>query len=439
MTETGTIFILFAAFLLLKLPRRWAALPLLAGAAYMPLGQVVEIGPFSFTVIRILVAVGVIRVLVKREHLQGGTKKLDRMMILWGLCAVWSSLFHNDFGSSLVYRLGMLYDGLGVYLLFRVFVQGAEGMFLIARIVIIALIPVAIEMIYECATGTNAFSWLGGIDAESEVRDGRIRAQGPFSHAILAGTVGAVSWPLLLPLWKRNRKLAVLGLLVPVTMVMASRSSGPIMTCLVILIGLCAWKVKHNIHLIRWGALGAILALNILMEAPVYYLLARIDLTGSSTGWHRAELIHAALTHLDEWWFSGTDYTRHWIAYGVGWSKNHVDITNHYVKMGVIGGLPLLLAFVGVLICAFNSLGKVLRAGNGTCFEQQFMTWTLGAILLGHAATFLSISYFDQSMVFFLMLLACIGSQSQRRKAAAQALEPAVAVSSFEKWAGSPS
>ena len=209
------------------------------------------------------------------------------------------------------------------------------------------------------------------------------------------------------------------------------------MTSLVILAGVWAWKLKHNIHLIRWGAVGAIVALQILMEAPVYYLLARIDLTGSSTGWHRAELIHSAVTHLDEWWFAGTDYTRHWIAYGVGWSKNHVDITNHYVKMGVIGGLPLLLAFIGVLVCAFTSLGRVMRAMAQGGTEQRFMCWVLGAILFGHAVTFLSISYFDQSIVFFLMLLSCIGSQSQRRLANAPATN--VTVSPFEKWAGYPS
>jgi len=31
----------------------------------------------------------------------------------------------------------------------------------------------------------------------------------------------------------------------------------------------------------------------------------KIDLTGSSTGWHRAELIDSALRHFNEWWLVG--------------------------------------------------------------------------------------------------------------------------------------
>ena len=437
MTPFGILFVLIASVMLFRLPRRWAPLPLLAGAAYMPLEEVIEVGPFNFTIIRILVAVGVVRVLMRNEHVHGGMKKLDRMMILWGICAVVSSLFHKVISSALVFRLGMIYDGLGIYFLFRIFVRETEGIFLLSRIVIIVLMPVALEMVYESVTGKNAFAFLGGVE-ESEVRDGKVRAQGPFAHAILAGTVGAVSWPLLLPLWRQKRNLALLGIAVSGTMVLCSRSSGPIMTSFAILAGLLAWKIKTRMRMLRWGAAFAIIGLHLVMEAPVWYLLARIDLTGSSTGWHRAELIDVAVRHLDEWWFAGTDYTRHWIAYGVGWSKDHVDITNHYIKMGVIGGLPLMFAFIAVLVAAFRALGKVMQIGKDSPFEERFMIWTLGAILFGHAVTFLSISYFDQSIVFFLMLVAGIGSQSLRR-AVVQPVKIPVTEVPFETWAKFPS
>ena len=96
------------------------------------------------------------------------------------------------------------------------------------------------------------------------------------------------------------------------------------------------------------------------MKAPAYYLLARIDLTGSSTSWHRAALIDMALGHLSEWWAFGTDHTRHWMPYGVPWSDNHSDITNYYISMGVNGGLPLMLLFIAILAKAFYA-GRWLR------------------------------------------------------------------------------
>jgi hypothetical protein len=414
-TIVAIIFVFVAAIFLFRLPKDWAALPLLAGAGYMPLGQNIEIGPLHFTVIRILVAVGFARVMSRGERLEGGVNKLDRMFFLWGGCAVISSFFHEEFASALISRLGMIYDSVGLYVLLRIFIQGPTSVLTISRITIFVLAPVALEMFVEGVTGRNSFSFFGGVDAISEIRNGKIRAQGPFSHSILAGTVGAVCWPLVIPFWKTNRKLAILGFLTCAAIVLSSKSSGPIMTTMFIVGGLAAWRVRQHTRAIRWGALLAIITLHLVMKAPVYYLLARIDLTGSSTGWHRAELIHASITHLNEWWFAGTDYTRHWMPTGVNWNPNHTDITNHYIKMGVVGGLPLMFAFIGILVVGFSSIGKVLRAAKEAPFAHRFLVWTLGAILLGHSLTFMSICYFDQSIVFFLLVLAAIGSLVSKR------------------------
>jgi len=58
----GYVFTLITGLLLSFVPRRWAALPLLMGVAYMTRGHVLEIGPLHFPVIRILIAVGFVRV-----------------------------------------------------------------------------------------------------------------------------------------------------------------------------------------------------------------------------------------------------------------------------------------------------------------------------------------------------------------------------------------
>ena len=139
------------------------------------------------------------------------------------------------------------------------------------------------------------------------------------------------------------------------------------------------------------------------MNAPAYYVLERMDVTGSSTAWHRAALIEAAVTDFWDWWLVGTDYTRHWFAYGVGWSSRHADITNYYVRMAVDGGLPLLIAFVILLARAFAMVGTTWRrlACAVTAHPQVFLPWALGASLLSHAASFVGVSYFDQSSSSF--------------------------------------
>lgn len=281
-----------------------------------------------------------------------------------------------------------------------------------AKFVVILLTPIAIEMIVEHFSGRNAFAVFGGVPEACEVRGGRIRAQGPFLHSILAGTVGAVCWPLAFSLWRENRRLSLIGLAAALAIVLTSSSSGPIMTSLFGIMGLCWWRFRRHTRLLRWGALAALFGLNMVMNAPVYYLIAKIDLTGNSTGWHRSALIGASIKHFDEWWLGGTDYTRHWMPTGVQWSQNHTDITNHYIKMGVIGGLPLMLLFICVLQCAFSAVGRVVDANEAASAEERFRVWTLGAVLFAHAATFFSVSYFDQSVVFLYLVLAAIGSLS---------------------------
>jgi hypothetical protein len=204
------IFFLVAALLLLNVSRQWAPLPFLAGAGYMTLGQEFPIGPLHFTMVRLLITVGLLRVLYRGERIWGGVQRLDRILVFWGCCAVFSGFFHEDFSASFVARVALCYDTLGIYFLFRCFIRSPEEIYRVAKIIIIVLVPVAVEMAIERVIGRNSFSMLGeGVLPMSEVRSGVVRAQGPFLHPILAGTVGAVCWPLLIPVWRRRRWLAV--------------------------------------------------------------------------------------------------------------------------------------------------------------------------------------------------------------------------------------
>ncbi|MDI1231716.1 MAG: hypothetical protein PSU93_11245 [Methylobacter sp.] len=408
MNAIGLLFTLIVSAFLLSLPRRLAAIPLLIGAAYMTRGQVLEIGPAHFDVIRILVTVGFFRVLLKGESIANKMNSIDRMLIPWALWLITSSAFHTS--DAWVFRAGMVWTDLGCYFLFRIFVQNAEDVKYIFQVICVLLIPVAILMLLEKLTGKNYFSALGGVNASAAFRDGHFRAQGPFAHAILAGTVGAGCFPMALYLWKSHRRLALMGLFGAGGMVFAATSSGPIMMVFFILFGLLFWKVRKYLRAIRWLALLAVIVLDMIMKDPVYYLMARIDLGGGSKGWHRARLIESSIEHLNEWWLTGTDYTRHWMSTGVHSNTIHTDITNHFLGMGVTGGLPLMILWVMVLVAAFAEIGKALRQNENAPVEHNLLIWTLGAIMFGHVANYFSISYFDQSIVFFYLILASIGA-----------------------------
>jgi predicted membrane protein len=95
---------------------------------------------------------------------------------------------------------------------------------------------------------------------------------------------------------------------------------------------------------------------------------------------------------------------------GVSWSPDHTDITNYYLKMGVIGGLPLMGLLIAALLLGFQYIGQSLRLSEKESWEQRFMIWSVGAALLSHVATCISVSYFDQSYIFLFVNLALIGS-----------------------------
>jgi len=235
-----------------------------------------------------------------------------------------------------------------------------------------------------------------------------VRAAGPFGHAILAGTAGAAAITLCYLLRHRDKWRFLAGTAACLVIVVASASSGPIMTAGAGLFALALWRWRSRLRWFQWGGVLAIAALHIIMKAPVWYLLARIDLAGGSTGWHRAELITAAVEHFDEWWLLGTDYTRHWIPYGVLWSTEQIDITNYYLKMGVIGGLALMLIFIAILFKAFQLLGAKMRSVRGDGTSAEFILWCVGATLFAHCVTFFAIGYFDQSYVFLFLLVGSV-------------------------------
>jgi hypothetical protein len=376
----------------------------------MTMAQEILIGPFSFTVIRILIAVGVTRIILRGERLAGGINGLDWLMGLWGLCALAISFSRSDIAAAFVYRTGLVYNTCGIYFLIRVFSESIDDLLILIRITAILLLPIAVEMIYEQIIGYNLFSALGGVPTFTVIRDGSFRSQGPFRHPILAGTVGAVCLPLMIGMWNQDRKSAYIGIFSCLIIVLSSGSSGPIASALAGILALIMWRYREIMRLFRYALVAGYIGLELIMEAPAYYIISKIPKISASTGWHRAELINSAIKHLDEWWLWGTEYTRHWMPTGVSWSPDHTDITNHYIQMGVIGGLPLMVTFILILAKAFAYVGQTIKEDSSQSLVVQFMVWSLGASLFSNVTTMISVSYFDQSFIFLYLTLAAIGS-----------------------------
>jgi hypothetical protein len=411
MNPLALIFFLICAGALFAVPRGWAVVPLLIGCTYMTLGQGIEIGPISLPVYRMMLLVGLLRVIAKGEGIAGGMNIVDKMMICWGIWMMFASFFHDPDRAGPVTTAGEVFNLTLIYFLVRIWCSDLEEVSRVIVVVAILLVPIAIEMAFEKATGKNLFSIFGGVPENVVIREGKLRAQGPFRHPILAGTVGATCIPLFIGILRRYKTAAMIGIGAGMVMVFASASSGPVMSFVFACGALICWRCKSWTPKFRLAAVMIYLLLLVVMAKPPYYLIARIDISGGSTGWHRAFLIENTFKHFSEWWLFGTDVTRHWMPLqGIAHDPNHTDITNYYIGFGVAGGLTSMLLVIGMMMVCFRWVGQLVNIFEARGSTNDFLIWCFGASLFSHAATSISVAYFDQSMLFFWLTVAVISS-----------------------------
>ena len=195
--------------LLLVLPRRYALVPLLISGCYMTLGQALIIGELHFYLIRILIFFGMIRIFIRREIFSIKLTSIDKILIAWLIVSSFLYVIFSGNYESLTERLGRVYNTVGIYFLIRALIRDMDDIVLTVKMLGIIIIPLAVLFAVEYTTGKNPFSIFGGVPALSEIRNGRIRCQGPFMHSILAGTFGATAMPLFVGLWLYNKRQAV--------------------------------------------------------------------------------------------------------------------------------------------------------------------------------------------------------------------------------------
>jgi hypothetical protein len=391
----------------------WTIVPLLISTLYITTGQGIEIGFSTFYVHRILCLVFLLRMIIFKELKNiFPLQKTDVLVFLYCIVNIFIVLLQKDNDGIEVFRVGRSLDIGATYLCFRVFIRSIKDVESFVFFLFILFFPISILMSYEKITQHNFFSVLGGVPELSLIRDGTIRAQGPFSHPITAGTAAATFYPffLIFLISKKKRILsAILGFIGMLLIVFSTGSSGPILTFACCTIALSFWPFRENMRFVQISIVLTCILSEIFMRAHFWYILAKINIMSGSNGWQRAELITQSLLHFNEWWLAGTSFTRHWMPTGVGWSERHTDITNMFIGQAVKGGIPLLAIFILIIALSFKKIGKCIKNKNVPIDIKQIY-WVYGSILFSHVITFFSIAYFDQIQLFYYMLIAMISS-----------------------------
>jgi hypothetical protein len=412
LTPLAIVMLLVMVGLTWALPRRFAFCPLLILTCLMPLGQELVLLGLHFPLFRVVLLVGILRVLFRGEAAQLRWTPLDKIFAWWVLVSVVFGTMSKPSMELFVNRMGDAYTAVGSYFFFRCVIADFEDIVTSVRTLAWVSLPLAALMLVENNTGHNPFAALGGVPAFSAIREGHVRCQGAFRHAILAGTFGATLIPLCVALWfyrPQYRRLTIAALIASLVITITARSSGALLALLAGVGGLMFWKWRQSLRLIRRGVVVAILGLALAMNAPVWFLLAKLSSVSGGGGWHRAWLIDQAVRHFDEWWLFGTTYTASWGPAGevIAADPNMMDITNHYVMEGVKGGMLKLGLFLVIIIVCFKGIGQKLRT-EAAASPSGFLIWALGVTLFAHCLSFISVTYFDQIIVIWYWLLAAV-------------------------------
>lgn len=399
----GLAMLLLCGIAMIILPRRWAILPAIVMACFVAPAQRIVVASLDFNFIRCMVIFGWIRLMARGEARDLKWIKLDTSIVVWG---VLSTFFYTaqvgNFG-ALIYRLGTTYDAVGLYFLFRYLIRSWDDISNTVVAFAMISVPVLMFFIVERLTRHNLFSVFGGVPTITIIREGRMRCQGAFAHSILAGCF----WAALIPmhaalLWQGvTRKFwAFVGVINCLGLIFLCSSSTPLVAAMA---GGAAWllfPIRYSMKHVRWAVFLTLLTLHLMMHKPVWHLLARIDLVGGSTGWHRYKLVDQAINHWTEWVVTGLYSTGHW---GI------IDITNEYVLQGLRGGICTLAAFMATIVLAFSAVGKLIRVERANQ-ARLMMAWGMGVGLFIHVSSFMSVSYFGQIQLLWYLHLAMIGS-----------------------------
>ena len=407
--------LILAAGLVICFGRRDKALiAFLSASILIPMDQVLLVGSLHFPMLRVLLLFGFARIVrlnawSPKKLFAGGIKNLDITVIAFAMCTAVTGVLLFQESAAFIFQLGNLYSILGVYFVARLLIREEQDIQLMIRVLAYLTVVISVIMMYERATGHNPYALLGGarasVYASVMERDDRFRAMGCFGHPILAGTFGAILVPLFVGLWwkdKRNRTVAVLGVIAATVTTVMSNSSTPMLGYMAGVLGLCLWPVRGWMRVMRWGLVCTVVVLHLVMKAPVWHLISRIDLAGGSSSYHRFQLVDACIRHFWDWWLIGVKSTAEW-----GWDM--WDTANQYVSTADGSGLIPFLLLIATIVYGFKYLGRA-RKQVANDKPRALFVWALGSALFANVVSFFGISYFDQTIVVWYGLLAAIST-----------------------------
>lgn len=416
MNPIGAVILLVALSMIGFGTRRVALIGVMTGTLFLTLGQSIDIAGFNVFALRFVELTAMARVIARGELSATKLNALDKSVLFLYLFTTVVFLIRSSV--DFAYQIGVAVDALLLYLSLRALLRSLEEMQQLLMDLVWLLAPYTLLVVIESFTNQNPFSFMGGVNFGDWMREGRVRCYGSFRHPSLLGTLGATFVPLYIGLWLsgRGRGKAALGFIFSILLVWASNSGGPL-NCL--FFGVLAWgfwPLRNRMRLVRWGIIVMVVALALVMKAPIWYLPARVSAVTGGTGWHRSYLMDMAAQHFNQWGLAGMNIrdTGAWFPYVLN-TTGGADITNQFLSFGITAGIGAMILLIIVLRNAYRVIGSAMHTAQTKGpfpYRRDYAVWALGAMLTAHIGNWLGISYFDQTIAVWFMHLAAISSLS---------------------------
>lgn len=365
----------------------------------------VDLPPYRLAILAVL-----LREAVRSGSQLGSLRFVDLMVLLFCSSYVVAGILRNE--GDLAGRFGVSLDYAGPFLIARASFGTFKAWQAFVRGLALIAILAAPLYIYERLAGQNLFAVMGGVPLTPMMRNGVPRCQGAFSHAILSGLYFAVASPLLASMfvwrWSLARdRMCALGLLASLFIVFSSTSSTPLSALLVACLFGLVFPWRWLLPAAAWSLPVVLVAAHFSLSRGLPSLLAKIDLVGGSTGWHRYHLLDMGIAHIGEWIAVGVASTAHW---GVGLG----DVTNEVMFHGVRAGFVAAFSYAAILVVSVRQLflGSLVRSAEGQFVvgRQRWQYLHYGGMcgLLGAVAATSSVA-FSAPVNFLVFALAGAG------------------------------
>ncbi|MBN2844360.1 MAG: hypothetical protein JXQ25_00005 [Deltaproteobacteria bacterium] len=385
--------------------------PLMVAQSFIPDGQRIALASMDFPVLRLLVCIALLRIILRNEFKFLRLLTLDKVVLTYGIVYLTLYTLQYPVFSSVVYSVGMSIDAIGGYFVVRILFRSESDLKTMVYTLLVIALVLIFFFFYESTQGINIINHLAGNFTPPIIRDGRLRARGAYPHPILAGSFWAAIIPLLIGYHRtrgRVNLLVYLGVASGGAIIVFCASSTPIMSLAFGIMATVLYYQRSSLTDIKLFILITIVGLVLFWNRPIWYLFAKIDVAGGSTGYFRYLLIDQFIQHWKEWFPIGIRSTYHW-GEGLGLaSVGLADIPNQYVLEGVRSGILGLSLFIVSFVISFRYISSILR--EMTDEEERFRIWQIGVSLFVHLFSFMGVAYFGQVKLAWWMTLAIIGS-----------------------------